>query len=302
MTIAFVHHDQAFLPELNAYHRFFSTLGYTCLSVSPDELGQVHRQVEWFFMGTDISKPREGIYKIHEYISASTPPFRKWKDQFKHFINSQPDFRLFQNEFVRKSLGFDDAIPWGYRDMGVSAAWLLRPVRDEEKPYDFIYAGDCSPSRKLDKLLDQFTGPMKDSSIIILSRNYESLAERYRPYSNIHFEGPVASEEVPDWLNKARFAINYMPDEAPFNRQTSTKFLEYAACRIPIVSSRYAWVEGFEREYGGKYFYLEKDLSNLTKENVEGFGYGFPDLREWTWDEQIRGCGVVEFLEGVGNF
>lgn len=303
MTIAFVHTEQAFLPELDAYQRFFSTLGYTCLVVTPDELGQVHRNVEWFFMGTDLSKPREGIYKIHEYVSASVPPLRWWKDRVKQFVNAQPDFRLFQNQYVKDCLGFPDSIPWGFRDMGIREDWAQRPVSTAPKVYDFIYAGDCSPIRQLNRLLDHFAapGPMSQSTLLILSKETEALQEKYRSSPNISFAGPVPIEEVPTYLDQSRFAINWVPDIAPFNRQTSTKFLDYAACRIPIITTRYQWVEEFEKDYGGKCFYLNNDLSNLTMENVQGFGFEVPDLAGWSWEEQIRGSGVVEFLEGVGN-
>ena len=77
MTIAFVHSNKAFLPALHAYMDFFEAHGVKCEKVLPAELDIIKSQVEWCFMGTDLSKPREGILKIHEYTSTSAPPFRK---------------------------------------------------------------------------------------------------------------------------------------------------------------------------------------------------------------------------------
>ena len=90
MTIAFVHNNKAFLPGLYGYRQFFSRYNIQCEVVTADELRTLHRNVEWYFLGSDFSKPREGIYKIHEYPSASLPPFRNWKDWVKSFINTQP--------------------------------------------------------------------------------------------------------------------------------------------------------------------------------------------------------------------
>jgi hypothetical protein len=83
----------------------------------------------------------------------------------------------------------------------------------------------------------------------------------------------------------------------PFNRQTSVKFLEYAALGLPVVTTRYPWMEQFQQQYGGDYFYLEADWSNFTWDHVTGFNYSAPDLHTWTWDHQIRNCGVLTFLQ-----
>ena len=81
MTIAFVQHNKAFLPEIEAYRRFFAGYGITCISTTPEKLGQVKRDVDWLLMGTDFSKRPAGIYRIHEYASApSNPGFSGYAD------------------------------------------------------------------------------------------------------------------------------------------------------------------------------------------------------------------------------
>ena len=295
MTIAFVHNNKAFLPGLYGYRQFFSKFDIQCEVVTPDELGITHRQVEWYFLGSDISKPKEGIYKIHEYPSASLPPFRKWKDRAKSFVNSQPDFRIFQNEFVRNCLSFHDSIPFGYRDLGIPEEWLSgNPSLNKE--FDFIYTGDVSVSRNIGNILNVFTTRMKERSILILSHRYEDLKQQYKAYGNIIFKGPVQKDQVRDYLLKSKFAVNYIPDIIPFNKQTSTKLLEYVACKIPVITTQYEWVKEFEKKEGGSYYYLEPDLSNFSWEEIAAFSYDFPDLTEWTWEKQIRKSGVLEFL------
>jgi hypothetical protein len=88
-----------------------------------------------------------------------------------------------------------------------------------------------------------------------------------------------------------------MPDIEPFNQLTSTKFLEYAACGIPIISTNYAWVNNFQQECGGRILLLSPDLNDLTWEKVNSFAYETPDMSGWTWSQQIRRSGVLHYLQ-----
>lgn len=282
---------------MDAYSRFFTRHQVQCEVVDKNELGLVHRHVEWWMMGTDLSKPKEGIYKIHEYCSSSVPPWRKWKNKWKSFFNAQPDYRLFLNEYVKKAFDFHDRIPFGYRNMGVPEEWLQEntPV---EKEFDFVYTGDLSPIRQPERLLNCFsTGALRDHSLLIIGAKYEGLQAAYQDFHNIVFMGPLPYNSMDSYIRKARFGINYMIDMEPFNRQTSTKLLEYAALGLAVVTTRYAWVEQFRHQYGGDYFFLEPDLSNFTWENVNNYPYKEPDLSDWTWERQIRASGVLDFLQ-----
>jgi glycosyltransferase involved in cell wall biosynthesis len=298
MIIAFVHNGKAFLPEMDAYSRFFSGYHITCEIVSKNDLGLMHRHVEWWLMGTDLTKPKEGIYKIHEYCSSSVPPWRWWKNWWKSFFNAQPDFRLFLNEYVRKAFNFHDHIPFGYRDMGVPEHWLQTDPFLHERDYDFVYTGDCSPIRQPELLLNCFsTGAMKDKTLLIIGKDYEYLQTAYANNKNIVFMGPLPYNTMDSYILKARFGINYMIDKEPFNQQTATKLLEYAALGLPIITTRYAWVEWFQQQYGGNFFYLEPGFTNFTWEQVNNFPFSKPDIESLTWENRIRSSGVLEFLE-----
>jgi glycosyltransferase involved in cell wall biosynthesis len=298
MIIAFVHNNKAFLPELDAYSRFFSGYNITCEIVDKNELGLLHRHVEWWIMGVDLSKPKEGIYKIHEYSSSSLPPWRRWKNWWKSFFSSQPDFRLFLNEYVKKAISLHDHIPFGYREMGIPEQWLQADPFLHEREFDFVYTGDLSPVRQPEVLLNCFsTGAMKDKTLLVISRNYEQLQANYANYENIAFMGPLPYSSMDAHILKARFGINYVPDKEPFNRQTAVRLLEYAALGLPIITSRYAWVENFQQKHGGNFFYLEPDLSNFTWEQINNLAYSKPDVEGFTWEQQIRRSGVLEFLE-----
>jgi hypothetical protein len=98
-------------------------------------------------------------------------------------------------------------------------------------------------------------------------------------------------------LKKSAFGINYVPHRSPFIFQASTKFLEYASIAIPIVSSGYPWVREFEKNYGGRTFFLDEGFENLSWKNIQEFTFLPPDLAGWDWEHQIRNSGVLEFLK-----
>jgi len=293
MLIAFVHNRKTFLPALEGYSAFFSKFNINVADCTAKELQNIKADVEWHFMGLDRN-PKTRAIKIHDYMSASTPPFAILKNKLKVRLNSKPDFRLFLNEYIYNSFSFSDHVPFGFRDMGVLNT-SLNPEPGIRK-FDFIYVGEMR-SRQLHKLIKCFaTGALSGRSILFLSKDYDQLKYSLEASPNIKFMGPVASSEVQNYISSSKFAINYIPDIEPFNKQTSTKLLEYAACNVPVISSRYEWIEKFQQKYGGTYFYLNEDFSNFTWEAVNKFEYNFPDLREWTWESQIRNSGVLNFL------
>jgi glycosyltransferase involved in cell wall biosynthesis len=264
--------------------------------LQPSQLHTRPYDVEWHFMGWQVQRNKNKI-TIHEYASASVPPFSKLKDSIKKLINAQPDYRLFNNEYVQQQFQQNDHVPFGIRNYGIrSHANVVLP--SPQKKYDFVYVGTLDKSRQPELLLNCFaTGLLRHHSLLVLSRNYHSLSSRYAAAGNITFKGPIPYNEVYSHIQQARFGINYMPDVAPYNVQTSAKFIDYAACRLPVVTSDYAWVRNFQNSYGGNYFYLQPNLQNFTWENVNNFSYAQPDLGSWTYEKQLMQSGVLAFLQ-----
>lgn len=297
MTIAFIHDELSFLPELQAYQAFFSTRGFQVRIMSKKQwIGDPSGiDVEWMMMGMDRSK-RTRALRIHDHASSSAPPFRKIKNKLKSALNTKPDYRLFLNEYVRKSFSYHDDIPYGYRDMGIDPN--MRVNRDEEKKYDFIYTGSVKADRKITDLVNRFLQPdLASKSLLILSRDYEYIANEYRQNSNILFKGPVGREDLALYLNQSRFAINYIPNSEPYNRQTSTKFLEYQQFGLPVITTDYPWLREFEKKYGGSFFKIDASLKKLNWQDLFRFPFRPADLSTWNWEKKIEESGVVDWLE-----
>jgi glycosyltransferase involved in cell wall biosynthesis len=295
MTIAFIHPHKAFLPEIDAYGNFFCNYNIETIVLRPDEAKNSVAEIEWHLLGTDTSK-KKNVIKIHEYASSSKPPLHTKKDRLKRIFMTIPDYRLFLNEYVRKQFNFKDGVPFGYRNMGIDPL-LLDRFDEGTKEFDFIYTGSVEKERQIESLIGCFTKePLKRHTLLILSQNYERLKKEFTPFQNIHFEGPVKQDEVKNYILRSRFALNFIIDKEPFNQQVSTKFLEYAALKIPILTSSYPWIRSFQQQYGGSYYYLNKDLSNLSWPEISNYHYVFPQLADWTWENQIRKSGILEFL------
>jgi glycosyltransferase involved in cell wall biosynthesis len=297
MVIAFIHAYTSFLPELKAYQQFFAERNIDCITINSKDAPHVKTDVLWHIMGFAPTR-RKDVITIHEYTSASAPPYAELKNAAKRMLNAKPDFRLFLNAYVRKKTAPEDGIPFGYRDMGVDFTLFKPSPGDRETKYDFIYLGNLHYTRGIGQLLQNFTsGSLRERNLLVLGKEYGQLASAYARFPNIRFVGPVDAGEVSQYINQSTFAINYIPDIEPYNQQTSTKLLEYAACRTPIISTSYSWIRKFQRSYGGDYFFLEPDLSNFTWEAVNGFRYDFPEISDWSWERQIVNSGVLQFLQ-----
>ncbi len=297
MTIAFIHNQRAFLPEIEAYISFFSTCpGITTAIWDQTATPGIQADVEWYFMGMHRKRKKNNVV-IHEYASASLPPFATAKNALKTYFNCVPDYRIFYSPYVQQQFGFTPGVPAGLRAHGVK---INDPVlkKRHEKHFDFVYAGTLDEKRNIENLFQCFTtGNLKHKTLLILSRDYAQIADRLSPYGNICFKGPVPYNEVYSWVVQARYGINFIPDKTPFNKQVAAKLLDYAACGIPVISSDYEWVRTFQQQYGGSFFFLDNDLNNFTWENIGRFNYAAPNLQEWTWENQIEKSGVLSFLQ-----
>ncbi|HUP13453.1 MAG TPA: hypothetical protein VM187_14615, partial [Niastella sp.] len=194
MIITFIHPHKAFLPEIKAYVDFFSAHHITTQIVSSASDEQLPADVEWHFMGSHTRRNNK-VVTIHEYASASVPPLSQLKDAIKKLINTTPDYRIFNNEYVLQQFRSTDNIPFGIRNYGIpsGAAHLLAGI---QKKYDFVYIGTVDKGRQLEQLFNCFThGALKEHSLLVLSRAYNKISAAYAGASNITFKGPIPYDE-----------------------------------------------------------------------------------------------------------
>lgn len=295
MRIAFIHNGKAYLPGIAVYMRHFISLGFSCERVHQKTFNPHDYDIHWYFMGINTRKAPNDKLVIHEYASASVPPFARWKNALKSRLSIKPSLRIFLNGYVQEQFSFHDKVPFLYRDIGIEPATSAPCTA--EKIADFIYAGTVTRDMKMEKLLDVFArGALRSKTLLLLGSRNPSLEQEYGSFVNILFHEPVKAEDVPAFLQRVSYGINYKPNCCPYAGQTSTKFLEYLNCRLPVITTDSRWIQNFINTYGGKYFILKPDLSNLTWEAVEAFNFSTPSLEEWTWAKQLSKSGITELL------
>ncbi|MFG6495279.1 glycosyltransferase [Fictibacillus sp. UD] len=249
----------------------------------------------WKSMGTHFSKVN-GLPLIHEYPSLSTGAFPHSKNWIKKTFNVKPDLRVFLNSQVKEGFDFQDNIKYCYRDMGVDDIFFHRSSGNKE--YDFVYIGSITKARKIPTLLRYFKNENKKRSILLIGDVPDEIHQEFSGISNIHFSGRVPYEEVPKYATKARFGINYIPDQYPFNLQTSTKLLEYLAMGLDVITTDYKWVRTFMEKNEIQLITVDERLSNLEQQLTS---YQSPvtsslNMERYLWDGIIKQSGIEEQL------
>jgi general secretion pathway protein D len=121
--VHFVRNGPSYLPEIDAYVDFITSHGHQALVHDTGTTVPLNAQVVWWMCGRVPSaeaRRLKSAFHIHEYASASAPPYAWLKDFVKHWTQPKPDYRIFQNGWVRERMGFDDGVPYALRDMGVT--------------------------------------------------------------------------------------------------------------------------------------------------------------------------------------
>lgn len=294
--IAILHEGKAYMPEISAYASYLNESGEFEADVIRD-VTQITDEYDivWKIMGIDRKRNKKQAL-IHEYNTITVGKNAKLKDFLKRLLNVQPDGRIFQNKKVHQVYNFKDSQPYIYRDMGINKHYFLK--NGVKKEYDFVYIGTMDSSRELDKMLEVFKNN-QDLSIMLIGTPNPILENQFGHYSNIHFMGRIPYEELPLTAAKARYGMNYIPDIYPFNKQTSTKLLEYCALDLKVVTTSYEWINNFERENNGRFFKLNSDLSNLTRKNLDLFDFNTPDLNHLEWSVLLKKAELIPFINAV---
>ena len=298
MLIDFVHLGDAYLPELQAYAAFVQTAGHEARVHRKIETLPADAQVIWWMcgqVGSDLAARFPAAFQVHEYASASVPPLAWLKDRVKRTRQARPQYRIFQNDWVRRRMGFADQVPWEFRDMGLAPELLADSGKRAEPEFDFVYLGEMS---RLRHFLPVFRAMAQSGArVLLVGEVPQALAPQLTGHAGLVCAGRVPHGDVPAQLRRARFGLNLVPDQLPYTQQTSTKLLEYCAAGLPVVSTDYPWVREFERRHGARFAYLPFRASvaryrSLLGDELRRQRLESPDLRELAWPRLLAGLKV----------
>lgn len=297
IKILFIRENKAFLPEIDAYIKYFNKFedfsAYDSSKIS-GEFNLNEFDVIWEFKGFGGINVKNQIL-VHEYASLSTGQFPLLKNKLKVKMNRKPQLRVFLNEKVKSGFRFNDHVDYCLRDMGLDESFLN--VEKEKKEFDFVYVGAVSKSRGIDKLLNIFT--KKNNGKLCLIGNVDNeIYMKYKNNKDLIFTGKVPYLEVPKIASKAIYGINYIPDQYPLNIQTSTKLLEYLALGLKVITTDYYWIRQFEKKHYCSFYKLNNSNFDLSKISNYEFKLNFK-AQNFLWDSIFEQSEIINKLKSI---
>ena len=241
--------------------------------------------VVWWFCGRVPLREAHrlrGAFQIHEYASASIPPYAWAKDQVKHWTQPRPNYRIYQNGWVRERMGFADGVPHALRDMGVAEHFFEAPQHTPAPEFDLVYLGEMSRLLAFIPVLQAIHATGR--SLLLVGEVPAELQAQLTAI--VTCTGRVEHAQVPRHLHRARFGLNLVPNAIPFQQQTSTKVLEYCAVGLRVVSNAYPWVRYFMAQHKANFYLLNDDAPSLATsfgEALDAYPYEVPDVRALAW-------------------
>jgi glycosyltransferase involved in cell wall biosynthesis len=315
VCVHFVRGGPAYLPEIDAYVDFITSHSHQALVHDIGATVPLTAQVVWWMCGRVPSaeaRRLKNAFHIHEYASTSAPPKAWLKDFIKHWTQPKPDYRFFQNGWVRERMGFDDGVPYALRDMGVAQAFFDAaapalpeasfdddaPTRIPPNEFDLVYLGEMNRLLPFVPLLQSIHDAGR--TLLLVGDVPDALRAQLPP--SVKCTGRVTHADVPHQLRRARFGLNLVSNIEPYNQQTSTKLLEYCAVGLPVVSNDYAWVRYFAAHYQGN-FHLLRDAPNSWQfsfgEALDAYPYVVPDVRVLAWPNLLGKLAIWKHLHIV---
>jgi glycosyltransferase involved in cell wall biosynthesis len=240
MRIFILHPGKANYPELNAYAKYFSERGCQVTSGTLDQYRYVEDPrgcVLWCIMGLYPTR-LPARYVIHDYRSLSVGSQVVLKDKLKKMLNPRPDLRIFQNESMRVLMGFRDDVETVLLPMGVPD-WIFTVdayCKESLPSGTYCYLGEITRERGIDAFLSDFVSARRGSETLVLVGAVEkAIVDAYHQASSIVFTGRLSQRDALTVVRNCEFAISMIPYRRPYNVQTPTKLLEYAALGKRII-------------------------------------------------------------------
>ena len=287
---------KSYLPEAYAYANFLKQKGFD-VDLNYEGKLKNNNSIIIHFMGfrpfwnNIFNKHLE----IHEYASLSTSPYAKIKDIFKYYFNTRPIGRIFMNKTIKSSLGFDDKIPFIYREMGAdSNMYKVNKSNNKNKEFDLIYSGSIINRDGLIESIEKVADI--GLKILLVGMYNDVIFERLKNFNNIKMIGRVDREKLPYYFSKCKAGLNFTPNIHPLKLQSSTKTIEYCAAGLGVISSKYDWVQNFEKNRAAKFMWLN-DLNR--KSDFEKFDFVIPDVSDLEWNQILEKSSFDTFIKKI---
>lgn len=296
--------ERSYGPEVYALSDYLNSLPDVAFTIAEPATAEEHLEysdfdLAYIKMGFAPIWKKSPVPEIHDYSSAAGGTTATLKHLIKKHCSRKPILRSFLSPYVESRFGFSDGIPRIYRDMGIPDTFYS-PARDlrVRREYDLFYAGSINATRQTGDMLNAIVKSAR--SILIAGKPSNEIYQMYKESPYVEFTGTVKHHHIPELASKCYAGINFTPDRAPFNLQTSTKVLEYLGMGMPVVSNDYEWVRRFERESGArllKFKQLEHVVSNLYN-----FDFIIPDMSAYRWSKVFNASGIYSaILECIKN-
>ena len=286
MIVGILSNKKSYLPEIIAYRNYFIKNNIKVV-ISDKELLLKNCDIIIMFCGFFLKKKLKNKFYIHDYSSLSTPPLCEIKDFIKKYFNFKPDLRIFNSKLIKNHMNYNDKVPYIIRSQGVLKTFFQK--RSNNFKYDFLYTGSIETRKGLDKIFFKYL--KMGFSILVIGNVSDDYKLKFSNFSKIKFLGPKKYMHIHKYYKMCNYGLNYIPDEFPYNAQYSTKFLEYSASKLKIVSNKTAFMKEISKKYKIKNVYDEdihsaQDLKNAKFQHL--------NLHNYEWDMVIKKSRILE--------
>jgi|TARA_B110000027_G_scaffold133463_1_gene162010 hypothetical protein len=288
MIIGILANKKSYLPEIIAYKNYFTENNIKVI-ISDQELLLKSCDVIIVFCGFFLKKKFKNKFYIHDYSSLSTPPFCNVKDLIKKYFNYKPNLRIFNSKLIKNHMGYKDKVPCLIRSQGVLKTFFQK--RPKKIKYDFLYTGSIETRKGLDKIFFKYL--KLGFSILVVGNVSNTYKLKFSNFAKIKFLGPKKYIHIHKYYKMCNYGLNYIPDEFPYNAQYSTKFLEYSASKLNIISNKTVFMKNISKKYKIKNIYDEdihtvQDLKNVQFQHINMLNY--------EWNVVIKKSGILKKL------
>lgn len=281
MKICIVTTGRSFSPDALAYREFFLSRGHSCSILWSGESLEGF-DVAILFNGINPFWRKYPPVVVAEYQSLSTGRGRRLKDLLKRAVNKRGDLYVFLNEYVRRGSFHPSTARHILRPMGFSSP--RDPVPLGEREFDIVYAGSNRPG-----LVAVFRHLAELGLKLLAVGNFPTLS-----IPNVDVISSVSAPDVPQYLDRAKVGLNFVPLRQPYIFQDSTKVIEYASRGLGILSNPYPWIDEFMAQSGGTYLSLRNAEDADT---IRTFDYRVPEVSNREWTTLLSRSALIDELE-----